>query len=223
MYECEVHEAMNSVHVVLSLWTVFIEHWIEEEQSANSLSTCPQVKSFGTSWKGTSSLLFFNLVFIAHELHDWLTARNVPLIQKRYVTDLLPGMSHWSKNVTWLTGCQECPFDPKTLRDWQAARYVPVIQKLYVSNRLPKMSLWSKNVTWLTGCQECCSDPKTLCDWQAVRNVSLIQKCYVTNRLPGMSLWSKNVIWLTQGAKWPFRCLNGVGAVWGAWGLSEWL
>ena len=56
-----VFKAMNSVH------------WIEEEQSANSLSTRAQVKSFGTSWKGTSLLLSFNLVFIAHEphFHTW--------------------------------------------------------------------------------------------------------------------------------------------------------
>ena len=56
-----VFKAMNSVH------------WIEEEQSANSLSTRPTVKSFGTSWKGISLLLSFNLVFIAHEphFHTW--------------------------------------------------------------------------------------------------------------------------------------------------------
>ena len=33
-------------------------------------------------------------------LRDRQAARNVPLVQKRYVTDRLPGMSLWSKNVT---------------------------------------------------------------------------------------------------------------------------
>ena len=32
-------------------------------------------------------------------LRDRQAARKVPLVQKRYVTDRLPGMSLWSKNV----------------------------------------------------------------------------------------------------------------------------
>ena len=96
----------------------------------------------------------------------------------------------------WLTGCQECPSDPKMWRDWQAAMNVPLTQKCDVTDRLPGMSLWPKNVTWLTGFQECPSDPKMWCDWQDARNVPLTQKRDVTDRLPGMSLWPKNVTWL---------------------------
>jgi len=114
-------------------------------------------------------------------------------IQKRHMTHRLPGMTLWSKNVTWLTGCQEWLSDPKTLHDSQAARHDTLIQKRYVTHWLPGMTLWSKNFMWLTGCQEWHSDPKMLRDSLAARNDPLIQKRYVTHRLPGMTLWSKNI------------------------------
>ena len=43
-------------------------------------------------------------------LRHWQAARNIPLIKKRYVTDRLPGMSFWLKNVTSLTRGAEWPF-----------------------------------------------------------------------------------------------------------------
>ena len=77
-------------------------------------------------------------------------ARTDPLTQKSDVTDRLPGMTLWPKNVTSLTGCQDWPSDPRTWRHWQAARTDLLTQKRDVTDRLPGMTLWPKNVTSLT-------------------------------------------------------------------------
>ena len=117
-----------------------------------------------------------------------------PLIEKRDVTDRLPRMTLWSKNVTSLTGCQEWPSDPKCDK----------------TDRLPEMTLWRKNVTSLTrGIKQ----PFRCLDYEWSAKIQMMHDQRISK---DMAIW-----WTYRPMKftWKHTIMNGYPLV-GSWFIS---